>query len=359
MAAGRHDIGSLTGLRGLAACWVVLYHAHEREAVHGPLGTMLHHGYLAVDVFFSLSGFVMALSYERLFAQGITARACITFALRRFARVYPLYIVVTLVLTAMFAHYVMATGKPWHWFAEMLAYNVFLLQTWGFGNGIIGQSWSISTEMAAYALFPFLLLVTVNATARVATLAAGISILAVLLVAYHPVGAAPPYRVGPLDVYWAHSAWPIVRCVSEFTIGMLAFRIAERRPKLFASSLFGYAVAAAALVLLAVPGSDVAFASVPALARGRWSYAIYLIHYRLGSIRPHATALASHHLPRFAAAAFGEVLYWVVTLACAALCYRLIEVPGRRSVRGLEAWLFPAEDRAVRASEIDGQRAIR
>ncbi len=381
MTKGKSDIRSLTGLRGLAACWVIAYHAHEHEQARGPLAIMLHHGYLAVDVFFVLSGFVMALSYQGLFSRGITARACLTFALRRVARVYPLYIFVTLILTILFVHYVLVTGKPWRWFADMLSYNVVLLQSWGFGNGIIGQSWSVSTEMAAYALFPWLLLLTVDAGALVASVAGGLCYLAVLLVAYHPLGASPPFRAGPLDVYWAHSAWPLIRCVAEFTMGLLAFRVAERRLAPFRSAAFGYAVAAAALLLLAVPNSDVAFsalcplillalanehhpvsrlfASVPALALGRWSYALYLIHYRLGAIRPHATAMAARHLPPLAAATFAEVLYWAVILVGAALCYRYIEVPGRRSLRGLEARLFPAEDRALQASEIEGRHAVR
>src|ERR1700761_7373509 len=51
----RKEIPALTGIRGVAACWVVFYHVHEFDALHGPLATLLRHGYLAVDIFFVLS----------------------------------------------------------------------------------------------------------------------------------------------------------------------------------------------------------------------------------------------------------------------------------------------------------------
>ena len=156
------EIGALTGLRGVAACWVVEYHVHERAPLlpGSPLGTMLRHGYLAVDLFFVLSGFVMALSYEGLFAGGASRRALGTFALRRLARIYPLYAAVTGASVLLFLHFALATGAPCRPLLAMLPYNVPLLQTWGFGDGIVGQSWSVSAEMAAYVLFPFLLRIT-------------------------------------------------------------------------------------------------------------------------------------------------------------------------------------------------------
>ena len=70
----RQEIGALTGLRGVAACWVAMYHGHEFGRLAGPAGVLLRHGYLAVDVFFVLSGFVMGLSYAHMFAPGFRAR---------------------------------------------------------------------------------------------------------------------------------------------------------------------------------------------------------------------------------------------------------------------------------------------
>jgi hypothetical protein len=63
----RGEIKSLTGLRGVAACAVVLYHYQGSDA---GLGRFVLHGYTAVDLFFALSGFVMALTYAGAFADG-------------------------------------------------------------------------------------------------------------------------------------------------------------------------------------------------------------------------------------------------------------------------------------------------
>jgi peptidoglycan/LPS O-acetylase OafA/YrhL len=95
------EIRSLTGLRGLAAAWVVLYHFHQADASAGALGTFLRHGYLAVDIFFVLSGFVMALSYTHLFAKGLSVQSFGVFLVRRFARIYPLYILMTCLFALM------------------------------------------------------------------------------------------------------------------------------------------------------------------------------------------------------------------------------------------------------------------
>ena len=75
---------SLNGLRGLAAIIVVLFHA---EAFFGR--QIAPGGYLAVDLFFVLSGFVIAHAYDHKFAQGLPA---FTFIRHRLIRFYPLYL---------------------------------------------------------------------------------------------------------------------------------------------------------------------------------------------------------------------------------------------------------------------------
>ena len=62
----------LTPLRGIAALWVVLYHYCGQSVFR--IWTLLHYsssiskGYLAVDIFFMLSGFVMTHVYHRAFS---------------------------------------------------------------------------------------------------------------------------------------------------------------------------------------------------------------------------------------------------------------------------------------------------
>ena len=57
----RYEI--LDGLRGVASMMVVAYHLFETYS-HDPLHQILNHGYLAVDFFFVLSGFVIGYAYD-------------------------------------------------------------------------------------------------------------------------------------------------------------------------------------------------------------------------------------------------------------------------------------------------------
>jgi peptidoglycan/LPS O-acetylase OafA/YrhL len=74
----------LDGLRGVCALSVVLYHS---QLLFRP-GVIFCHGYLAVDMFFLLSGFVIAANYDGRFAQGLTTGR---FLLARLGRLAPVY----------------------------------------------------------------------------------------------------------------------------------------------------------------------------------------------------------------------------------------------------------------------------
>ena len=57
------EVRALTGLRGVAALYVVLHHFFSPYSSTNLPQSLLAHGYLAVDLFFTLSGFVMALNF--------------------------------------------------------------------------------------------------------------------------------------------------------------------------------------------------------------------------------------------------------------------------------------------------------
>ena len=71
------------GLRGIAAICVALMHASIKW-------TPVWRGYLAVDFFFILSGFVIARTYEPRFAAGLSVR---DYAMQRVERLYPLLLI--------------------------------------------------------------------------------------------------------------------------------------------------------------------------------------------------------------------------------------------------------------------------
>src|SRR3954454_5117621 len=126
----------LTAIRGLAAWWVVLFHLRFLLAPWIPAAALaaLARGNLAVDLFFILSGFVMALNYgERIGAGGAAAYG--DFLFRRFARIYPLHLLILL----GFAAYAVAAvrfgtvrlaDQSWGYFVQSL----FLVQNWGFAG---------------------------------------------------------------------------------------------------------------------------------------------------------------------------------------------------------------------------------
>lgn len=81
--AASQRIATLDGLRGVAAVMVMVYHAGPASPLAAPAG------YLAVDMFFALSGLVIAQAYEGRLRGGLTPRE---FAWLRLARIYPMYL---------------------------------------------------------------------------------------------------------------------------------------------------------------------------------------------------------------------------------------------------------------------------
>jgi len=103
--SGPEHLASLTPLRGIAALWVVLFHyCWHFPAVHADRYTgAVYKGYLAVDLFFMLSGFVISHVYHGAFALRVTGRRYRDFLKARIARIYPLHLTVLLlfVVTAL------------------------------------------------------------------------------------------------------------------------------------------------------------------------------------------------------------------------------------------------------------------
>lgn len=85
-AKPRYDL--LDGLRGVAAVLVIWYHFGEGFATTA-VDQMMNHGYLAVDFFFVLSGFVLGYAYDGRWKRGMTAG---NFMLRRVIRLHPMVI---------------------------------------------------------------------------------------------------------------------------------------------------------------------------------------------------------------------------------------------------------------------------
>ena len=305
-------------------------------------------GYQSVDLFFVLSGYVMALTYGRHPRTGGGGTAYLLFLGRRLGRVYPLYLVVTLACLALAA--------PGRSGTAVLA-NLGMVQAWGLADSIGGPTWSISTEFAAYVAFPVLLMLTARWGSALVAVAACLASLAFVssqdAAALHQVVAGEVSRRGPLDVFGAATPFPLLRCIAGFTLGLATFRLAQMPgpARWAAMPVVGDISALAVAALMVWPGTDVLLiaAFVPLVASlaagqsqtarmlghpvihrlGIVSYSIYLVHRPVEDIvRPALTALLqARHVPHvFSASAALTVM---PMLLVSALTYGLVEQPFR------------------------------
>ncbi|AZB10548.1 acyltransferase [Chryseobacterium sp. G0162] len=141
----KNEIKSLTGLRGIVALWVTFFHfSHFKTDL---IQTVVKKGYVAVDIFFVLSAFLLAISYADKF-KTLNFSAVQKFYKKRVNRIYPVYIV-SVIFIALF---LIETSKT------KFLVNAALLQCFFNPNYSLGTVyWSLSTEWICYLIFPFLL----------------------------------------------------------------------------------------------------------------------------------------------------------------------------------------------------------
>ncbi len=152
-------LSNLTPLRGIAALWVFVFH-FEGVLVHfiSPGSTQLiAKGYLMVDLFFIMSGFIMCHVYQKSFEAGPTARNFKRFIVARFARIYPLHLFVLIVLILWVAR-VGVGDLAMIYDPAAIPTNLLLIHSFGIHKVFTWNvpSWSISAEWWAYMVFPFL-----------------------------------------------------------------------------------------------------------------------------------------------------------------------------------------------------------
>jgi peptidoglycan/LPS O-acetylase OafA/YrhL len=353
---------ALTGLRILAALAVYASHLPPPHGSPKLLSTFTISGYMGVTLFFTLSGFVLAINYFDSFRH-FSGRKLWQYSVARFARIYPLYILIV-VYTIDRQH---AFGEPnsgwWEHVLAIQAWDPNIYHVYSFDS----PSWSVSVEIFLYACFPLLVL----ALARLRTLrstlsAAGFVALAMSALATWFVVTGRgnlPWADPESSHRWLYVT-PLTR-LGDFTLGILAARLyAQTRGHVRVAQVGGLLATVAGLVILALmawPANvysawswDVAYAlpatvlifglataplSLPArvlsipivVLLGEASYAFYLIH---------APALVDFGAGRWAVATSPTtVLYEAFTLG-AILClavglHVMVERPARLFIRRL------------------------
>jgi len=358
----RDEIAAITGLRGLAALMVAIYHINPELIAHTGvgLGVVIGKGYLWVDLFFVLSGFVLALNYGHVFRHGWSLAGWRDFLVRRLARVYPLYCVLVL---AGFAGWLAATHAstladllprpPLHRPVLDATVNLLMIQSWGIGPSIDGTAWSLSAEWAAYLLFPLLVAATLFSSPRIAASVGLVALAGAAGTAILTSGDGA-YHSGPLDAYDGATIEPVLRCLAGFLLGLLMFRLAQaRRVRELAArdDLVGAVLALLAIGFVSGAHDLLIYPLFAVLVlglyanRGRcgqavgcrffyWlgsvSYSLYLLHPFLILPRRGMDAALQAWMPASWSYVITSLAIYVALFAASDLSYRLIEQPGRR-----------------------------
>jgi len=359
------EIIPLTSIRGIAAFLVMLHHFRPADAyLNLPLRNFFYKGYLWVDLFFVLSGFVMALTYADPFRKGYSWPQHWDFLTKRIARIYPLYFFVIVAVSfyslAVFGGY-SDTVRPGVNLQNPIidhVTNLLMISAWGLGSVTIGgPTWSISAEWAAYLLFPVLCSIALFRGRYAAAAAAGIAALAIAGVALSP-SFGHAVRSGPLDVFAGATPLPVVRCVAGFTLGLLAYRMQHWAPAAailrndwLCFGTFGLVVTMMIagfhdlLIYPLLPILVASLASVKGIAlrffslRPLWflgtiSYSLYLTHTQFYAAWPTFHAWAAEIFQRPSLIDLASLLMtYAIALITASLTYYLIEHPGRTILR--------------------------
>lgn len=210
----RFDV--LDALRGICAVLVVLYHfSSDGYIARVPV---VQHGWLFVDYFFVLSGFVIAHSYGARLGSGEVSVG--RFMGLRLGRIYPLHLFVLLGFVALelllvlggdtIARYVSRAPFSGSRAIEPLVQNLFLFQTFGIGNGAGWNvpAWSIAAEMWTYLLFAFVFVLAGRRSALASIVLAAAALLG--LMSYSP------------DLHVTFDGG-ILRCIFGFGLGVATY----------------------------------------------------------------------------------------------------------------------------------------
>ena len=366
LAEKRESLAALTGLRFFAAAWVVFYH-HAAAALptRTPSGlrNAASHGYLGVNFFYLLSGFILAYSYAERSASVVALRGTRrAFWMNRFSRVFPLYFTAWLV-TAPFvvAHRLATDAAPLMRVLKLVVAAVVslgLVQAWlpGAHAWWNPPSWSISVEAFFYAIFPWVLprLLSQRTSRRGLALVVwmssllvpilymmfGVGDLQLAAVKYQPLLHVPTFVLGILlaDVFHAQLADPangsrvLRRPLLLGALGLGAIALVVSRPvsafhPLIHNGLLSPAFAAVMLAV-ALKASPVSVAlSGPTLVRlGEASFGIYILQAPLWLVwRKNVSGLSS---------GVDFAIFFVMLCSVAMVTHRAIELPLQRRLRG-------------------------
>jgi peptidoglycan/LPS O-acetylase OafA/YrhL len=369
---------SLDVLRGVAALAIIFWHWQHFFAIRGTWQTvwsrleepgyaifkpLFEEGWVAVDIFFAVSGFVFFWLYlEPLRQREIGAGK---FALQRFSRLYPLYFVMLLVATALQLAFHYATGNwfifganDWSHFVR----SIFLVQQWlppDEAQSFDGPVWAVSIEVLLYIVFFLFVRLGLRGPIAATALAlagavyffhdgqigrgimgffwGGVTYYAVCAVASLPRARmiARGVAFAALAV-WAIAIADVYFGFHQSMIAMLPFQAAR-----FMIG-YEYAIFLMAFIFVVVPLTLAALALHEELFGGAWarftllgdiSYSTYLIHFPM-QLTLALLALRFGWVPADFMHGYVMVLFYVVLIGLGWASYTFLERPAQFFIRG-------------------------
>jgi peptidoglycan/LPS O-acetylase OafA/YrhL len=338
----QRQFSSLETLRFFASLMIVAFHYTYYIARHD-----LFKGYLAVDLFFVLSGFVITVAYQTRID---STRLYGTFIKKRIARLYPLHLLTLLLyLTIALAAtrgLLRVDNSAKYNLHEFFA-NLTLTHAWGFAHNFSFNtvSWSISAEFAAYLLFPLILWLMKRGPLSGIIILCGLYLSAILFATY------------VVHIPLTQLAWQVgvARAVPSFALGvwlrLYLPMISSKLPKSTAIALFYFSlvlfiscaifslndylgmVAASALVMFAAINDNMGhsqFISHPFLSqRGELTYSLYMVHPIIASV--FISGIFLRIFGTSTIAVYGSIsAAFAIAFVLSALCYKYFELPTQR-----------------------------
>lgn len=225
-------ISTLTPLRGLAAIWVVVFHFDAfmtfgpgKEGLMSKETTMLiGNGYLLVDFFFLLSGFIICHVYgDKLSSKkkGVAKN----YLWARFSRLYPLHVFALLFLLFQFLTF--SAIYPEYYESKknfFPVFDFFVYLFMGQSSGILTNyswnlpSWSIAAEWWTYILAIFIIPIINKGSSKITYLFWALSIAGLIVLAFYGGNGNLDYTLN----------FGTLRCLFEFIIGLGIYQVYKK-----------------------------------------------------------------------------------------------------------------------------------